>query len=72
MAMAKGNLSNLGPSEVIEGDLIDISDDASLEARQRQSEEAVTESAARLLEGLVISNVGEVVYKEPVSCENDS
>jgi hypothetical protein len=67
-AMAKGNLGNLGPSELIEGDLIDFSDDTNLKVYQSQSEEATTESATNLLEGLVISNVEKVARKEPVSC----
>jgi len=65
--MAKGNLGNLGTSEVIEGDLIDFSDDTTLKILQRQSEEAAMESATKLLEGLVVSNVEEVARKEPVS-----
>jgi hypothetical protein len=71
-AMAKGNLDNLGSSEIIEGDLIDLSDGATLNAREGQLEEIATDSAAGLLGGLVISNVNEVARKEAVSCENDS
>lgn len=62
-AMAKGNL---GPpvSVDVEGDLIDFSDEATLKARETQEE--TTEGAARLLEGLVMSNVDEVTRREPV------
>jgi hypothetical protein len=69
-AMAKGNLDNLGASEIVEGDLIDLSDGSILTARQGQLEEVATDSAARLLGGLEISNVGEVTRKDTVSCKN--
>lgn len=61
-ALAKGNL---GPSEVVEGDLIDFSDEATVKARE--SNDPATDGATRLLEGLVMSNVDEVARKEPVS-----
>lgn len=62
-AMAKGSL---GPSEAIEveGDLIDFSDEATVKGNHEFQEEVT--GTARLLEGLVMSNVDEVTRKEPV------
>lgn len=67
-AMAKGNL---GPTEIIEGDLIDFSDEATLKGRPAE-EEDVTDGAAKLLEGLVMSNVDEVAARKEPEITNAS